>query len=273
MSTTTGSQACTAPLTTSPRPRGRGRLAARVLLGVPAVALGVLLVSPTAAQAHVEIGADTTAAGSVALLSLNVPHGCAGAATTAVVVRVPDGVVGVTPTVNPGWTISKKTTKLAEPVTDDDGETITTRVSEVTWRARTPLPDGYRDELSMQVLLPADAAGQQLAFPTIQNCGSTEVGWTQVPAQGQDEDELEHPAPMITVTAALSTDADDHQHSDEPAAAGTGTTDPAADSATAAGSASVSASPIAVGGLVLGALGLAAGGTALVLSLRRPPRI
>jgi len=231
-----------------------------------AAALGVA--APLAASAHVSLDADSTAAGSYALLTLNVPHGCEGAATTTVSMQVPASITAVTPTVHPGWTIEKVTQKLDTPVQTEGGKTLTTRDAEVVWTARMPLPDGYRDALSLQLQIPEAAAGQQLAFPTVQTCTKGETAWVQVPAPGQDHDELEHPAPVLTVTAAAVEDA--HGASDTAAAAGHGA-EPApvqaelrtGGTAAAPGSAASTGSGLGIAGLVLGALGLAAGTTAL----------
>jgi uncharacterized protein YcnI len=224
-----------------------------------AAALAVLL--PGTAQAHVGMSADTTAAGSYAVLTLAVPHGCKGSPTTKISVQVPPGINAVTPTVNPGWKVRKVEEALKTPLSTEDGDQISSRVAEVVWTARRPLPDGYRDTLSLQVVLPAEAAGQQLAFPTLQTCTAGETGWTQVPAAGQDHDELEHPAPTVLVTAAA---AEGHQESGE--AAEHGQEAAAADLQ----STTTPASGTRVGwtgpaGLVLGALGFLAGTVSLLV--------
>ncbi|SDT43524.1 Uncharacterized protein YcnI [Friedmanniella luteola] len=235
--------------------RTTARLAA---IGAAAALAAVAL--PGSASAHVSVTADTTAAGSYAVLTLAVPHGCDGSPTTRVAVRVPAGIESVTPTVNPGWTVAKRTEELAAPVTTAHGKVLTERVSEVVWTARTPLAEGYRDTLSLQVSLPEDAAGRTLVFPTVQTCTEGETGWTQVPAAGQDADALEHPAPSVTVTDAAA-----HGHGHDAAAA------PAEEAEAAEGAVATATVPAGsttgaadLGGLVLGALGLAAGLTALV---------
>ena len=237
-------------------------------LATAAGAAALCLATPLAAQAHVSVSTDSTAAGSYALLTLSVPHGCEGSPTTRLTVRVPQGINSVTPTVHPGWTVTKRSQKLAKPVTDAHGRTLTTRVSEVVWTARTPLAEGYRDALSLQVPLPEEAAGQQLAFPTVQTCTRGATEWTQVPAAGQDAHELEHPAPTVTVTAAES--AQVHQagsavagqqggHDSAAGTVGVQATLPAPVATAPAGGAA-----LGVAGLALGALGLLAGVTALL---------
>jgi uncharacterized protein YcnI len=232
-----------------------------------AVALAVL--APASAEAHVGVRADTTAAGAYALLTVNVPHGCDGAATRRIAVQIPAGINAATPSVSPRWSIRKQQQKLADPVTTADGERLSTRVSEVIWTARTPLPEGYRDGLSLQLQLPEDAAGRQLAFPTIQTCTTGETAWTQVAEPGQDHDELKHPAPTLVVTAAEP--EDDHAaHEPATVAEPSPASGPLARADLTAPPARGDGSATGVVGLVLGALGLLAGGTALLRS--RPAR-
>ena len=142
--------------------------AAVVAAGVGALTLGGAL----AANAHVSVIPDTTAAGSYALLTFGVPHGCDGSSTTKVAIKIPEQVNAVTPTVNPNWDVQKVMVPLNPAVTDSHGNQITERVDQVVYTAKTPLPDGYRDAFVLSLKVP-DVAGQTLSFPTIQTC---EVG-------------------------------------------------------------------------------------------------
>lgn len=250
------------------RPAVRPATAVATALG--AAALAVLL--PGSAQAHVGMSADSTAAGSHALLTLAVPHGCEGSPTTRISVRIPAGIDDVTPAVNPGWTVRKVEKKLDPPVTAEDGDQLTSRVAEVVWTARQPLPDGFRDSLALQVVLPAGSAGQQLAFPTLQTCVEGETAWTQVPSDGQGHDDLDHPAPAVLVTAAVP-----EGHATEPGSAEheAGAADADLTTGTHSGTEESSAhaaetSWTGPAGLALGALGLVAGSAAL-WSVRRTP--
>ncbi|GAA1828796.1 YcnI family protein [Microlunatus capsulatus] len=240
--------------------RTTGRVAA---IGAAAVLTGLAL--PGSASAHVSLSADTTAAGSYAVLTVAVPHGCDGSPTTGVAVRLPAGINTVTPTVHPGWTVAERSEQLPEPVTTAHGTVLTERVSEVVWTARTPLAEGLRDTLSLQVPLPEDAAGRTLVFPTVQTCAEGETAWTQVAAEGQDPETLERPAPAVTVTAAVG----GHGHGTA-AAAPAGLADGAVASASLTAGAGRSAADL--GGLVMGALGLAAGLTALARTRPAPTR-
>jgi uncharacterized protein YcnI len=190
-----------------------------------AVSAGVLLAlaSPLAASAHVGVTPDSTAAGSYAVLTFAVPHGCDGSPTTTIAIDLPVAIPAVTPTVNAGWDVAKVTEKLDPPVTDAHGNELTERISQVVYTAKTPLSADLRDTFALSVQLPADAAGQTLEFPVTQTCVKGSVAWNEKTPDGGAEPE--HPAPAIAVTAASgdahghgSADADDHGDAEADAA-------------------------------------------------------
>jgi uncharacterized protein YcnI len=183
---------------------GNGRPAfARSVKGaiVCAVTAGTVALVATPAWAHVTVTPTETAAGSYTVLTFSVPHGCDGAATTKVSIKIPQEILSVTPSVNPGWTPKKTMAKLSPPVKDAHGEEVTERVSEVVYTAKTPLADDLRDKFELSLQLPK-TPGKTLAFPSVQTCEKGETAWVQVPAAGQKADDLEHPAPSFVVTAA-----------------------------------------------------------------------
>ena len=176
-------------------------------LGAVPLALGAVVLGVAApASAHVTITASTTAAGAFTVLTVSVPHGCEGSATTEVTIQIPEEINAVTPTRNALWEVEKEVEQLDPPVTDAHGNEITERVATVTYTADTPLPDGYRDAFELSLQLPDDE-GTTLVFPTIQTCEEGESAWIEVPADGQSEDDLELPAPSVTITAAEGDDA------------------------------------------------------------------
>jgi len=189
---------------------------------------------------------------------MSVPHGCEGSPTTEVEIQVPESVVSVTPTRNPLYDLAVNIEQLDEPLTDAHGNEVTERVGSIVYTARTPLPEGQRDTFELSFQIP-DAAGETLAFPTIQTCEQGRAGWVQVPEEGQDGEELEYPAPSFEVMPAAGGDA--HGASGEDASAETGD-----DSTEVAAAPDGAGDSHALGwaGLGLGALGLVAGGTALV---------
>ncbi|MGA8258504.1 MAG: YcnI family protein [Nocardioides sp.] len=239
-----------------------------------AAAIAITLAAP--ASAHVSAAASETAAGSYTVVTFSVPHGCDGKATTKVEISIPEGINSVTPTRNPYYDVAKQAEQLNPPVTDAHGNELTERIATVTYTAKTPLPDGFRDSFELSLQLPEDAAGENLAFPTIQTCTQGQTAWTEVAAEGQ-EGELESPAPVVTVTEASgeghhgSTDedsADEHgagehgdEHGDDEAAA-------SAESAAAVDSddSDDSGNGLAMAGLVTGVLGILVGGAALARS-------
>ncbi|WP_183085022.1 DUF1775 domain-containing protein [Mycetocola manganoxydans] len=95
---------------------------------------------------------------------------------------------------------------LAEPITDAHGNSLVQRVGEVVYTATTPLEDGFRDTVTLQLTLPAEAEGTAIAFPVLQTCEAGETNWSEIAADGQDSHDLAAPAPTIDVTAA----EDDH---------------------------------------------------------------
>jgi uncharacterized protein YcnI len=219
-------------------------------------ALGIVALTAGVASAHVDVAPDTTAAGSYAVLTFSVPHGCEGSPTTKVAIQMPADIPQVTPTVNPSWTVEKVSEKLPEPIKDAHGNEITERVSQVVYTARTPLQDGYRDTLALSVQLP-EKVGETLTFPVLQTCVKGETAWNETPAEGQDEEELENPAPALTITEAS---AEGHH-------GGAATADEKSDAAdTKAADDEGDGNGLAIGGLVAGIGGLALGGLALARS-------
>lgn len=209
------------------------------------------------------------------MLTASVGHGCEGSPTTRVAIKIPEEITAVTPTRHPLWRVEKKMVRLHEPVTDAHGNTVTERVDQVVFTAREPLPDGVRDTFELSLTLP-DAAGETLAFPTVQTCEQGRTGWVETAAEGQDPDELDAPAPTVTITEgtgaghgadATDTDAEADEATGSASDAGSGNagSDTGSDSASDTGS-----DTLAVSGLVAGVLGLLAGGAALLRVRRRP---
>jgi len=220
-------------------------------------AAGLLAVAAAPATAHVTVTPDTTAAGSYAVLTFSVGHGCEGSPTTAIEIALPEQVLQATPTRNPAWRVEKVLEQLDEPVTDAHGSEVTERVARVVYTAEQPLPDGYRDTFELSLQLP-DAAGETLTFPVVQKCRKGETGWVETPADGQDPDELERPAPAFVLGSGggghpeSATVEEDTESGSDAAAEDDGSGD-----------------GLAIAGLVAGVAGLVVGGAALARSGRR----
>lgn len=232
------------------------RRTAACLLAAPTTAALVVLAVAAPAGAHATITPDTTAAGEYSVLTVSIGHGCEGSATTKVAVQIPEEVLSVTPTRHPLWDMAEQQEKLDEPVTDAHGNEVTERDAVVTYTARTPLPDGERDSFELSLQLPEEE-GATLVFPVVQTCEKGENPWTQVPAEGQDPHELEFPAPTVTTTSP--------EEAGHGAAAASSAEEPTSEETVEADSGGT----MGAVGLGAGALGLLAGGTALVLVRRR----
>ncbi len=254
------------------RPSG-ARLGAAAA-GTTLLALGLALGPTGPASAHVTVTPSDTAAGAFTVLTFSNGHGCEGSPTTGIRIQIPEGINAVTPTRNDFYDVTKQTEKLDPPVTDSHGNELTERVATVTYTAKTALPDGYRDAFEVSLQIPEDAAGQTLAFPTIQLCEQGQTAWTEIPAEGQDAEELENPAPSFEVTEAGEAghhggdDAEAEEDAGEDTAAESTSAEGDGESASAADEAEADNTWGYVGA-GLGALGLVVGGIALVQGRRR----
>ena len=211
------------------------------------VAVAGALTVPAAAHAHVTLQPEEVAAKAFVVLDVRVPNEEENASTTKVAVRFPAGFAEVRFQPVPGWTVRVKKSKLAKPVTTDEGDQITEQVSQVTWSGGEIGPGEFQDfPVSVQV---PDKAGSALTFKALQTYDDGNVArWIGAP----DSDE---PAPQVNVTAAA----------EENAAAGTATATPAASTESSDDGGS---DALAIIALIVGALGLLAGGAALLLRRR-----
>ena len=215
------------------------------VLTTSALGAGLLLAlaAPLSASAHVGVTATSTAAGSYSILTFGVGHGCDGSPTTSIAISIPEAITSVTPTVNPNWTISKVMETLDTPIAQEEGDPITERVAQVVYTANSPLAADQRDTFELSLPL-VGYEGEVLEFPTLQTCEVGETNWTG--------DEV----PAVTLTAAAA-EGDEHAHGAAEATEGEHN-----EVAEAAPADDVLARILAIGGLVLGAVGLVLGITA-----------
>lgn len=160
----------------------------------------LVIASLAPASAHVGVKADTTEAGSTAIVTFGFGHGCGDSPTTALVVQIPEEFNSVTPVFAPGWDIEVEREELDEPISGSHGEEITERTSTVIFTADDSIDDGIYAMVSLRLSLPADAAGEMIHFPVIQECEDGEHAWIEIAQEGEDPHDLESPAPAITVT-------------------------------------------------------------------------
>lgn len=222
---------------------------------VAALATMFVLALPSMASAHVTVSPEEAPAEGYAMLTLTVPHGCDGAATNSVQVKMPDSVVSATPGVVPGWTIKTTEGKLPRP-SEEDGEKLTTGVREVTWSGG-PLPDGQLQQFPLSVAF-SGTEGEAAEFKVIQGCvGGAETAWIQsTPASGE---EPEHPAPTVMLGAAE--EGHDHMAADDGSTQSESASSPSSDDDSGNG--------LAIAALIVGALALIVGSVALVGSRRK----
>jgi uncharacterized protein YcnI len=224
------------------------RLAAAAVLGA-----GLVLLAAAAADAHVRVIPESTAAGDFTKLTFRVPNESETASTTKLSIQLPTSspLAFVSAQPVPGWSIEVRTEKLATPVTME-GTTITEAPAQVTWTAskgRGVAPGQFQEFALSGGPLPD--ASQHLAFPATQTYSDgTVVRWNQPQPAGADEPE--YPVPAFDITAPDNEVALTDQATGAQTSPGSAT--PAATDTLARG--------LGIGGLVVGFLGLGAGAAA-----------
>ena len=153
----------------------------------------------TASFAHIVLQDGAAAAGASYRAAFRVGHGCEGSATTGVTVTIPAGFNGAQPMPKPGWTVTTKIGKLAEPY-KSHGKTFTDGVLEISWTAKdaqSALPDAFYDEFVMRGTTPTKPG--PLWFKVVQTCEKGSNAWVEVPASGTSTKGLKGPAALLEV--------------------------------------------------------------------------
>ena len=163
-----------------------------------ALALTALAAVPPAALAHVTLETQRAPAASTYKAVLRVGHGCGGSPTTAIRVRIPEGVIAVKPMPKPGWELATEVEPYAQPYQYLD-QTLTEGVSEIAWTGGS-LPDEWYDEFVFRGRLPDQPEGTVIHFPVVQECAEGVHRWIEIPEQGRSADDYEEPAPAVTLT-------------------------------------------------------------------------
>ncbi len=223
------------------------------LLTVAAAATAAVGLTALPALAHVSVSSPDATQGGFGVVTFRMPNETDGANATELKVQLPadQPLASVAVRPQPGWTYTVSRAKLAQPITDDDGNQVSDYVSVVDWKATAGgiKPGEYEDfDLSVGPLPKADS----MTFKAIQVYGNGQtVSWIDVPAAGSSQ-EPEHPAPTLTLAPASAA----------PAAA------PAAAPVSSAPSSPGDASNGSVtGAYVVGGIGLVAGLAALALAV------
>ena len=235
-----------------PRRHGhRGRRACRgaTLAAVAGVAVALV---PAVAQAHVTVQPTSVPAGGFVRLDVRVPTESDTAYTKQVALRLPPGFAEASYEPVPGWSVKVAKTKLAKPIQTDDGP-VTEQVSTITWTghgAEGRIPPGAFQDFGLSVQVPGKA-GDTLTFKALQTYSDGKVvRW--IGPSGSDA-----PAPTVSVTAPGQANAGGTSTS-APAQGGGANASTSSESADGSGS-----DALAIVALIVGALGVVAGGVAL----------
>jgi periplasmic copper chaperone A len=150
-----------------------------------------------AASAHVTLETKEATLGAPYKAVLRVPHGCEGAATIALRVRVPDGMIAVKPMPKPGWKIETVSGKYPQASSRFRNAKLTEGVTEISFTGGN-LPDAFYDEFVFTGFLAGDLeAGKLLYFPVVQECEKGVHRWIEIPAAGKPASEYPEPAPAL----------------------------------------------------------------------------
>jgi uncharacterized protein YcnI len=216
-----------------------------------------------AASAHVTVSPSSAQQGAFTAIAIRVPTESDTASTTKVDVHLDmnNPIATVDYRAVAGWTTKVTVSKLAKPITDDDGNQVTQAVSEIVWTANsaaTAIKPGQFQEFPIE-LGPLPKTGS-IVFKTLQTYSDgSVVRWIDPTPPGGPEPE--NPAPVLTLTAAGSGASGGPGASTAPSgvtgAAPTVTAAPAA-----SGGSSSGAMTIAIIGGLLGLVGAVLGGAA-----------
>jgi uncharacterized protein YcnI len=145
------------------------------------------------AYAHVTLERKEAPIGASYKAVLRVPHGCDGSPTTAIRVRIPDGVIDVKPMPKSGWTLNLVKGKYQKTYSIFHTQ-VSEGVTEIDWSSGR-LPDDYYDEFVFAAFLASDLQpGQMLYFPVVQECEKGVHRWIEIPSPGSENPE---PAPGL----------------------------------------------------------------------------
>lgn len=146
--------------------------------------------------AHVIVKPAEVATGSFQTFTMGVPNEREGAVENLKLL-IPKGLLYVSPTVKPGWTIS----------IDKTGEGETSVTNSITW-SQGSIDAGLRDDFTFSAKVPAQATELQWkAYQTYAD--GTVVSWDQAPAAKESDDDSATSGPFsvtkVTATPPVAT--------------------------------------------------------------------
>ena len=219
----------------------------RIHIYILAAAMAVALALVPAAGAHVTLQPPEAPAGGFTRLDVRVPTERDNASTTKVEVQFPPGFLSVSSEPVPGWNAELTMRKLDKPV-EQFGEQVTEEVDTITFSGGEIGPGEFQD-FGLSVAVPEGKAGSMLTFKAVQTYSNGEVvRWIGPP-------DSEEPAPQVELTAAEGEEAASAPAQQQQAPAASEDDD--------------EGNGLAIVALVVGAAGLAAGLTALLMGRRR----
>lgn len=135
---------------------------------------------------------------------VRVGHGCDGAATLKVRVRIPEGVIAVKPMPKSDWTVDTVEGAYAKSY-DNHGTPVSEGVQEIVWTGK--LLDKHYDEFVFRGTLTDNLQpGTVLYFPVVQECeGGKADRWIEIPAAGRSVHDYKYPAPGVRLLPAKAT--------------------------------------------------------------------
>jgi periplasmic copper chaperone A len=149
------------------------------------------------AAAHVTLESNQAPVGAPYKAVLRVSHGCEGAATTVIRVKIPDGMIAVKPMPKPGWAVDVTTGKYAKSYSHFHGVTLSQGATEIAWSGGK-LADAHYDEFVFSGFLAGDLEpGRTLYFPVVQECEKGVHRWIEIPAADKSSEHLAEPAPGL----------------------------------------------------------------------------
>ena len=189
-----------------PRRRRWRRLVSSAALTSGFLAAG--LVFAASASAHVKVSGVDAVQGGAGVITFRVPSESDTASTTGLLITFPSATPFTEVDVQPkaGWTAKVTNKPLPHPLTDDDGNTITSYVAQVDFKATgsgpgAGIPAGEFDMFNLSVGPFPKAPSMTFAALQTYSDGST-VNWDERSANGA---EPEHPAPVLQLAAADGT--------------------------------------------------------------------
>lgn len=167
---------------------------------VPFIAAPLLFAMP--ASAHVTLEKSVAAVGASYKAVLKVPHGCKGAPTVKVEVKLPEGFIGAKPQPKSGWKVATTKAPYKSAYAFYHGSKLSEGVTVVTW-SEGELADEHFDEFAISGFIARELkAGDTLYFPVTQTCTKGELKWVEIPGPGVDTHDLAAPAAALKLLAA-----------------------------------------------------------------------